>query len=93
MKKLLSVFAVIFCLAVSCQKYDDSQIKKDISDLQEQVASLKAWCESSQAAIDAVETLKKAVENFNGISYVEYFSGSLGSGYNIGLDDGQEITI
>ncbi len=93
MKKLLSVFAVILCLAVSCQKYDDSQIKKDISDLQEQVASLKAWCESSQAAIDAVETLKKAVENFNGISYVEYFSGSLGSGYNIGLDDGQEITI
>lgn len=93
MKKLLSVFAVILCLAVGCQKYDDSQIKKDISDLQEQVASLKAWCESSQAAIDAVETLKKAVENFNGVSYVEYFSGSFGNGYNFGLDDGQEITI
>lgn len=93
MKKILSVFAVILCLAVSCQKYDDSQIKKDISDLQEQVASLKAWCESSQAAIDAVETLKKAVENFNGVSYVEYFSGNIGNGYTIGLDDGQEITI
>lgn len=93
MKKILSVFAVILCLAVSCQKYDDSQIKKDISDLQEQVASLKAWCESSQAAINAVETLKKAVENFNGVSYVEYFSGSFGNGYNIGLDEGQEITI
>ena len=93
MKKILSVFTVILCLAASCQKYDDTQIKKDISDLQEQVASLRAWCESSQAAIDAVESLKKAVENFNGISYIEYFSGDQGNGYYIGLDDGQEITI
>lgn len=93
MKKILSVFAVILCLAVSCQKYDDSQIKKDISDLQEQVASLKAWCESSQAAIDAVAALQKAVANLNGIAYVEYFSSDNGTGYNIGLDDGQEITI
>ena len=62
MKKILSGVTVILCLAIGCQKYDDSQIKKDISDLQEQVASLKAWCESSQAAIDAVDALKNAVK-------------------------------
>lgn len=39
MKKIQSLFAVILCLAVSCQKYDDTQIKKDISNLQEQIAS------------------------------------------------------
>lgn len=93
MKRKFSLVFIILCLVISCQKYDDTQIKKDISDLQEQVASLKAWCENSQAAIDAVDALKKAVEKFNGITYVESFSGSLGSGYHIGLDDGQEITI
>ena len=93
MKRKLSLVFIILCLVISCQKYDDTQIKKDISDLQEQVASLKAWCESSQSAINAVETLKKAVDNFNGISYVDYFTGDNGSGYNIGLDNGEEITI
>ena len=93
MKKIFNLVIITLCLAIGCQKYDDTQIKKDISDLQEQVASLKAWCENSQAAIDAVDALKKAVEKFNGITYVESFSGSLGSGYHIGLDNGKEITI
>lgn len=92
MRRIFFYLMAFFC-AVSCQKYDDTQIKKDISDLQAQVASLKAWCTSSQAAIDAVATLKNAVEGFNGISYVETFSGSGGTGYNIVLDDGQEITV
>ncbi|MCQ2180484.1 MAG: hypothetical protein MJY50_00270 [Bacteroidales bacterium] len=40
MQRFFHVFALILCLAVSCQKYDDSLIRKDISSLQEQVASL-----------------------------------------------------
>ncbi len=92
MKKILFCLSVLLCVA-GCQKYDDTQIKEDIRNLKEQVASLKAWCESSQAAVDAVESLKKAVEELNGVAYVEYFSGTEGTGYNIVLDDEQEITI
>lgn len=92
MRRIFFYLMAVLC-AMSCQKYDDTQIKKDISDLQAQVASLKAWCSSSQSAIDAVATLRSAVEGFNGISYVETFSGNGGTGYNIGLDDGQEITV
>ena len=92
MKRVSICLAVLLC-AVSCQKYDDTQIRKDVSELQEQVASLKAWCDNSQATINAVAELKKAVENFNGISYVETFFGDFGTGYNIVLDNDEEITI
>ncbi|MBQ0093900.1 MAG: amidohydrolase family protein, partial [Bacteroidales bacterium] len=92
MKKLLLFITVLLCVA-GCQKYDDTQIKEDIRNLKEQVASLKAWCESSQAAVDAVASLRSAVEKLNGIAYVESFSGDGGTGYNIVLDDNQEITI
>ena len=92
MKRIFICLAVMLG-AVSCQKYDDTQIRKDISELQEQVSSLKAWCDNSRTAIDAVAELKKAVENFNGISYVETFFGDFGTGYNIVLDNDEVITI
>ena len=89
MKKAILFLSVLF-IAVSCQKYDDSGIKQDIQKLQEEIASIQAWCSDTQSVIDE---LKQAVNDLNGISYVETFSGSTGSGYNIGLDDGHEITI
>lgn len=92
MKHLNLIFAILLC-TVACQKYDDTQIRQDIKDLQQQVASIQAWCSSSQAAIDAVASLQEAVKKFNGISYIEPFSGDKGTGYNIGLDDGAVITI
>lgn len=92
MKKLFYFLAVLLC-TVACQKYDDTQIKQDIKDLQQQVASIQAWCSTSQAAVDAVASLQEAVEKFNGIASVEPFSDDLGSGYRICLDNGKEIII
>lgn len=92
MKRILLSFAVLLCIA-ACQKYDDTLIKQDIKDLQEQVASLKAWCETSQDAVNAVAALQDAVANLNGVSSVEMFSDRNGEGYRIVLDDGTEITV
>ena len=97
MKRLFHlIVAAVFATAflAGCQKYDDSDLRKQLQELREKLSSLEAWCSSSQSAIDAVAVLQKAVENMNSVESIDPFIDADGAtGYVITFTDKQTIKL
>ena len=82
------------CVVSGCQKYDDSDLRKQIQELREKLSSLEAWCNSSQSAIDAVAVLQKAVENMNSVESIDPFIDADGAtGYVITFTNKKTIKL
>ena len=90
---IILAVAAIIAGSVSCQKYDDSQIRQEIKDLGERIAALEAWTRNSQEAVDYVTVLKEAVKNMNSIESVDVFEDEHGSGYVITFTNKQTIKL
>ena len=97
MKRLFHlIVAAVFATALltGCQKYDDSDLRKQIKELREKLSTLEAWCSSSQSAIDAVAVLQKAVENMNSVESIDPFIDADGAtGYVITFTNKKTIKL
>ena len=76
MKRLFHlIVAAVFATALlaGCQKYDDSDLRRQLQELREKLQSLEAWCSNSQSAIDAVAVLQEVVKNMNSVASIDPF--------------------
>ena len=87
--KLFLVAGVCACLAVSCQKYDDTQLRNDISSLSSRVATLENWKNSAQGNIQSLLTL---TEGLNKNYYITAIN-KLEDGYEFVFSNGSKATI
>ena len=91
---LMIVAVAAVCMVAGCQKYDDSELRRELQELREKLSSLEAWCSSSQSAIDAVSVLQKAVNDMNSVESIEPFIDSDGAtGYVITFTNKQTIKL
>ena len=97
MKRLFHlIVAAVFATALlaGCQKYDDSDLRRQLQELREKLQSLEAWCSSSQSAIDAVAVLQEVVKNMNSVASIDPFIDADGAtGYVITFTNKQTIKL
>lgn len=53
-----------------CKKYDDTDVRNDIQDLQSRVTALETWCETAKGQISSLQGLVQALESKNFITSV-----------------------
>ena len=87
--KLFLVAGVCACLAVSCQKYDDTQIRNDISSLSSRVATLENWKNTAQGNIQSLLTLTEGLNKNYFITAIN----TLEDGYEFVFSNGSKATI
>ena len=89
MKKLLS-FLLCGLLLFSCSdKYDDSALRNDLSDLENRVTKLEELCKQMNTNISSLQKIVDALQDNLSISKVEQIS----DGYIIHFSDGSTATI
>lgn len=92
MKSIFKLFLAVgfcACLALSCDKYDDSQIRSDISSLSNRVSTLESWMNSAQSNIQSLLTLTESINKNYFITAVN----PLSDGYEIVFSNGSKATI
>lgn len=94
MKKILSLFFVLSLFAACSDPFDDSEIRKDITDLQERVAALEKICKEMNNNITAMQTIVNALQNNDYVTGVTPVTenGKV-IGYTITFTKSQPITI
>ena len=86
--------AAAMALFSGCQKYDDSDLRKQLQELREKLQSLEAWCSNSQSAIDAVAVLQEVVKNMNSVASIDPFIDADGAtGYVITFTNKKTIKL
>ncbi len=95
MKNKLFVIALATAAILSgCEKYDDTDVRSDISDLRNRVTALETWCETAKSQIGSLQGLVTALEGKNFITGVTpVMEGSQEVGYTITFQTGNPITI
>ena len=77
-----------------CKKYDDTDVRNDIQDLQSRVTALETWCETAKGQISSLQGLVQALESKNFItSVIPVMEGAEEVGYTITFQTGNPITI
>ncbi len=89
MKKLLSLLVCGLLLFGCNDKYDDSALRNDLSDLENRVAKLEELCKQMNTNISSLQKIVNAVQSSLLISNVEQIS----DGYIIHFSDGSTATI
>ena len=91
---MLVSLVVILTITVSCDDYDDSDIKSDIESLQERVTALETYCNTLNSQISSLQSLVTAIEGYNYVSGISSVTedGEV-VGYTISFSDGSSITI
>lgn len=100
-EKFLTMTNKLFILTLAaaamlsgCKKYDDTDVRNDIKNLQERVTTLEAWCQTAQGQIGSLQTLVGALESKNCITGVTpVMEGDQEVGYTIAFQTGNPITI
>lgn len=92
MKRLMILLAAVLTMAAafsSCSKYDDTELRDSIKDLDEQVTDLEAAIEDVQNDVAELhELFTKLSQGLTVSSIVE-----IENGYVITFSDGQEVTL
>lgn len=91
-------FALLLLAAITvfgCSNdYDDSGIKKDISDLQSRVEKLEKWCDTANGQITSLQGLVTALQNNDYVTGVTpVMEGTTEVGYTISFTKSSPITI
>ena len=89
MKKLLSFLLCSLLLFGCSDKYDDSALRNDLSDLGNRVAKLEELCKQMNTNISSLQKIVEALQDNLSISKVEQVS----DGYIIRFSDGSTATI
>ena len=89
MKKLLSLLACGLLLFSCSDKYDDSALRNDLSDLENRVTKLEELCKQMNTNISSLQKIVDALQDNLSISRVEQIS----DGYIIHFSDGSTATI
>ena len=94
MQKYISLFLVLCTLAVSCQKYDHSEILDNIDSLNERVAALEKMCREMNTNIGSLQSIVYAIQNNDYISsVVPIYEGGNEVGYIINFTKSGKVTI
>lgn len=90
-------FALLLLAAVvvfGCSKYDDTELRNDVSDLQSRVAKLEEWCKTTNSQISALQGLVEALQANDYVTGVTpIMEGSKEVGYTITFTKSKPITI
>ncbi len=91
------MLSILFCLGglSACNDdYDDTELRNDIENLEERVASLEAWQKSVNTNIQSLQSLVAALENENFITnVVPVIENDVEVGYKITFRAGDPIVI
>ncbi|MCQ2145126.1 MAG: hypothetical protein MJY72_05245 [Bacteroidales bacterium] len=77
-KAFFAAFAAVALMATSCQKYDDTQIKNDIAELQKTMSVLQEAVQNKYAVESISETAKGYMITFTNGKTIEIFHGEKG---------------
>lgn len=90
-------FALLLLAAVlvfGCSKYDDTELRNDVSDLQSRVEKLESWCTTTNTQISALQGLVTALEGNDYVTGVTpIIEGTKEVGYTITFTKSKPITI
>jgi hypothetical protein len=89
MKKLLSLMLCGLLLFSCSDKYDDSALRNDLSDLENRVTKLEELCKQMNTNISSLQKIVDALQDNLSISKVE----QIADGYIIHFSDGSTATI
>ncbi len=91
------MLSILFCiggLSACNDDYDDTELRNDIENLEERVASLEAWQKSVNTNIQSLQSLVAALENENAITgVVPVIENDIEVGYRITFRTGDPIVI
>ena len=87
--RLLLAAGIGACLALSCSKYDDTELRNSLTKLSVRVTELENWKKSAQDNIQSLLTLTQGLDKNWFISAVN----ELGDGYEIVFANGKKATI
>lgn len=92
--KLLILALAAATMMAGCKKYDDTDVRNDIQNLQNRVTALEQWCETAKGQISSLQGLVQALESKNFITGVTpVMEGTQEVGYTITFQTGNPITI
>ncbi|MCI1639658.1 MAG: PL29 family lyase N-terminal domain-containing protein [Bacteroidales bacterium] len=91
MNRFFSIFFISCLLFSSCGKYDDTEVNKRISDLENRMAALETLCNSMNSNVSSLQTVVTALQENDGISGFRELEDK--SGYVISFTSGKTITI
>lgn len=81
-------------LAVSCSKFDDTQIWDKLNDHEKRISALEELCRKMNTNIDALQTIVEALQKNDYITVVAPITeGGVEVGYTISFSSGKNITI
>lgn len=81
-------------LAVSCSKFDDTQIWDKLNDHEKRISALEELCRKMNTNIDALQTIVDALQKNDCITAVAPVTeGGAEVGYTISFSSGKHITI
>ncbi len=91
------MLSILFCIGglSSCNDdYDDTELRNDLENLEERVASLEAWQKSVNTNIQSLQSLVAALENENAVTgVVPVIENNVEVGYKITFRTGDPIVI
>lgn len=94
MKKLLTMFALVGAMFVSCSEYDDTDLWNSVNDLDDRVSALEELCGKLNNDISALQSVVNALQKNDYITSVEPLTeGGKTIGYRITFAQSEAITI
>ena len=96
MKKFrhLALLLLATVMVFGCSKYDDTELRNDVNDLQSRVTKLEKWCETTNGQISALQGLVTALEAKDFVTGVSpIVEGGKDVGYTITFSKSGAISI
>ena len=92
--KYYTMLLVATVVMFGCSKYDDSELRNDVNDLQSRVEKLEKWCETTNTQISALQGVVTALEAKDFVTGVTPITeGSATVGYTITFSKSGAVTI
>lgn len=94
MKKLLTMFALVGAMFVSCKEYDDTELWDNVNDLKDRVTALEELCSRINSDISALQSVVTALQQNEYITKIEPLTeNGKEVGYKIYFSKSGSITI
>ncbi|MCP9612950.1 PL29 family lyase N-terminal domain-containing protein [Coprobacter tertius] len=92
--KLYVLLLLATFLVFGCSKYDDTELRKDVNDLQSRVQQLEKWCDIANGQIASLQGLVTALQNNDYVTGVTpVMEGTEEVGYTLSFTQSKPITI
>lgn len=87
--KRYSLLLILAIFAIGCSEYDDTQIKTDITELEQRIAKLENLCSQLNTNVTSLQSILSAVQSRDAVTGVTAVEG----GYKISFATASPITI